>query len=362
MVTNKLASKNSHIGEPPTFDADSPIIPDHQWRTVVESAAPIVMIADLNETIIYINRVVDGYDKQEVTGKRLEEYLPPGQQIERMKKIFRQVVETGQTFSTDVSVINPMGQTLYFQSTYSPIQEKGQLARVAIWTTEVTKEKQAEMLRQEALRRLVEAQENERRNVSHELHDDIGHALTTLILRNQKMLLKTEDPSLVDDINEIQAALKRTIKQLGQIARGIHPGVIEDLGLAEALRQLVDEVKSLQHIKVDYQTMGELDGLPIPVAITFYRTIQEALNNVIKHAQASEVSIVVMLRDEHLIANIEDNGVGIKGNASSSQGLGLTYMNEKMGLFNGSLDIESTLGKGTSIQLHIPIKPWPELS
>ncbi|ANW04163.1 ATP-binding protein [Bradyrhizobium icense] len=228
--------------------------------------------------------------------------------------------------------------------------------------------KRAEAERSHLLRRLASAQEEEQRRISRELHDQIGQTVTGLSLG-----LKALEQGLAKSC-DVQAATEQVqwLEQLAaQIGRDIHrtasdlrPTAIDDLGIFRAIEAYVAEWQERYGVRVDIQTFGRDDSLPPDVAAVLYRLVQEGLTNVLKHASASKVSVVLEKKSDGLALVLEDDGVGfdpegVGRNAigrGQPPGLGLSGMKERVALLGGTIAVESTPGKGSTIFVQIPLE------
>jgi two-component system, NarL family, sensor histidine kinase UhpB len=228
--------------------------------------------------------------------------------------------------------------------------------------------KRAEAERSHLLRRLASAQEEEQRRISRELHDQIGQTVTGLSLG-----LKALEQGLAKGSNGAAATEQvRWLEQLAaQIGRDIHrtasdlrPTAIDDLGIFRAIEAYVAEWQERYGVRVDIQTFGRDNPLPADVAAVLYRLVQEGLTNVLKHAKASKVSIVLERKSDGLALVLEDDGIGFDpenlGRKASgigqASGLGLSGMKERVALLDGTIAIESAPGKGSTIFVQIPLE------
>ena len=228
--------------------------------------------------------------------------------------------------------------------------------------------KRAEAERSHLLRRLASAQEEEQRRISRELHDQIGQTVTGLSLG-----LKALEQGLAKGSNaEAATEQVRWLEQLAaQIGRDIHrtasdlrPTAIDDLGIFRAIEAYVAEWQERYGVRVDIQTFGRDNPLPPDVAAVLYRLVQEGLTNVLKHAKASKVSIVLERKADGLALVLEDDGIGfdpenfgrnVSGSGQAS-GLGLSGMKERVALLDGTIAVESAPGKGSTIFVQIPLE------
>jgi signal transduction histidine kinase len=227
--------------------------------------------------------------------------------------------------------------------------------------------KRAEAERHHLLRRLASAQEEEQRRISRELHDQIGQTVTGLSLG-----LKALEQGLAKGRHgEVATEQVRWLERLAaEIGRDIHrtasdlrPTAIDDLGIFKAIEAYVADWQERYGVRVDFQTLGRDESLPADVSAVLYRLVQEGLTNVLKHASASKVSIVLEKKREGLALVIEDDGAGfdpeIVGRPAPGggrkPGLGLSGMKERVALLGGTIAIESSPGKGSTIFVQIPL-------
>jgi PAS domain S-box-containing protein len=206
-------------------------------------------------------------------------------------------------------------------------------------------------------RRLVEIQEGERRYIASELHDEVGQALTGLTLSLQLIEKKADDPQAVRaELAEMNRMLENVLEDLHRLAIDLRPASLDHLGLAAALRQHVAMVNQKFGLTAQFEMLGIQDRLPEEMEITFYRIVQEALNNVVRHARARHVDVIIEKRDENLILVIEDDGVGFDPEVilKKSGRLGLFGMQERVEMLGGKLIIESAQGKGTTLVVEVP--------
>ncbi|MBI3472592.1 MAG: GAF domain-containing sensor histidine kinase [Candidatus Solibacter usitatus] len=221
--------------------------------------------------------------------------------------------------------------------------------------------------REEQVRQLSEhmwlVEEEERRRISRELHDDAGQSM--LLIRLQlEMLEKSLPPALADirgKLVETRDVTEKTIIEVRRIIAALSPAVLEQLGLAAALRQLANRFRQAYpcHIRL-YISPGinRLGRLRQQIEIVTYRLVQECFNNIAKHSSASTVNIHLRSSDRYLVLGVEDDGVGFEVGAALDKrnSFGLSGMRERVGLLGGQFQIESRPGEGTRISVRLPIR------
>jgi signal transduction histidine kinase len=212
----------------------------------------------------------------------------------------------------------------------------------------------SERVASDALRRVVTAQELERQRLARELHDETGQALTSILLG----LKSVEDAKSSTEAAAAAAQLRElvvsTLQDVRRLAVELRPKALDDFGLVSALERLVETFREQTGIQVDLEPRLGKDRLPPDVETTLYRITQEALTNVVKHAEARRVSIVLTRRDASISAVIEDDGRGFGKDDAGENGLGLLGMRERIALVGGRLDVESSPGSGTTLSIEVP--------
>jgi two-component system, NarL family, sensor histidine kinase DevS len=207
----------------------------------------------------------------------------------------------------------------------------------------------------DALRRVVAGQELERRRLARELHDETGQALTSILLglRSVDEAGSSDDiRSAVGDLRELVVA---TLQDVRRLAVQLRPKALDDFGLVPALERLVQTFSETSGIEVDLEAQLGEKRLPSEVETTLYRIVQEALTNVVKHAEATTVSILLVRRDASATAVIEDNGRGFDLDEPNPDSLGLEGMRERVELHDGRLTVETSPGAGTTLAVEVPL-------
>jgi len=206
----------------------------------------------------------------------------------------------------------------------------------------------------DALRRVVAGQEVERRRLARELHDETGQALTSILLglRAVEEAGNVEVQKSVSDVRELVVA---TLQDVRKLALQLRPAVLDDFGLVPALERLAQTYSETTGIAVELEAgLGE-HRLPAEVETTLYRIVQEALTNVVKHADAGKVSVLLVRREGSVTAVIEDDGRGFDPGNTREDGLGLLGMRERVELHDGRLKIEAAQGSGTTLVVEMPL-------
>jgi PAS domain S-box-containing protein len=227
---------------------------------------------------------------------------------------------------------------------------------------EIAARQVAETSRQELLQRLATADEAQRRRIARELHDQMGQHLAALGLGLQSL------QSAAPELSALQPRLEQLIELTGDLGREVHhlalelrPTALDDLGLYTALTNYAENWSVRSGAQVDFQHIPpEADRLPPEVETVLYRVVQEALTNVLKHAEAGHVSVILQRSHDQVSVVVEDDGRGfdpeaLTGLSPTHPRLGLLGMRERIALVHGTLTVESAPGQGTTLFARIPV-------
>ena len=215
---------------------------------------------------------------------------------------------------------------------------------------------QARLIQRDALRRVVRAQEDERRRLARELHDETGQALTSILLGLKSLEDLDDVAALGQGVAALRERVVATLQDVRRLAVELRPAALDDFGLEAALERLTAGFAEQTGLKVELESRLQDDRLPEEVETVLYRIVQEALTNIVKHAQASRVSIVVTQKPGAVGAVIEDDGRGFDPDQSVDGGIGLIGMRERVALLDGSMTIETAPGKGTTLVIEVPVR------
>lgn len=207
---------------------------------------------------------------------------------------------------------------------------------------------------------LLTAQEEDRRRISRDLHDDVNQRLAMLAMDLRRM---EKDPSGDPDdlrarIRMISDRLTSVSDDVRQMAYRFHPSILDDLGLVKAVRRLVDEFSARTRIPCTYVHKDPVTVLPAEATICVYRIVQESLSNIARHAEASQVEVELICEDDVVGLSVRDNGKGFDSGPSAQVGghLGLLSMKERVRLAKGDFRLESRPGGGTHIRVDVPLR------
>jgi signal transduction histidine kinase len=220
---------------------------------------------------------------------------------------------------------------------------------------------QREILRGELFRRVVAAQEAERQRIARDLHDETGQSLTAIGmgLRGLSGRLGTRNKDGVKILHQLETLTTDSLRELERLISDLRPSHLDDLGLSAALRWYAGQIQEQASISIRVDITGEEKDLDEAMKITIFRIIQESLNNIIKHAQASHVNIHLGYEERNVSIDVRDNGIGFdldqaKEKRTHRPSLGLAGMQERAALLGGNVSIQSRPGYGTEVEALIP--------
>jgi signal transduction histidine kinase len=239
------------------------------------------------------------------------------------------------------------------------LAEKHSIAMVnsQLYTDLLQREKELEILSSAR----VQAQDDERRRIAREIHDGLGQMLTAIKF-NLEILedMITPGKDERERIDDMKNLLDSVMKEAREISYNLMPSVLDDFGLAPALQLLSEQFANRTNVKVQFQAHGITDRFDPNLEIGLYRIAQESLNNISKHAEATEVNLQIINHNNGIRLVIEDNGKGITTQpslirATGKGGMGLPGMRERASSIGGSLTIDSTPNNGTLITVEVPL-------
>jgi signal transduction histidine kinase len=222
-----------------------------------------------------------------------------------------------------------------------------------------------EKARLSLIERIVQAQEDERKSISRELHDHFGQSLLALLLEVQSgckyHLSRCENAQVPGSLCfNIEKTIRNIIEEVHRLAWGMRPSILDDYGLESALARHIEEVSKNAGLQIDFQFISPdgLQRLPIRIEVPLFRIAQEAITNIIRHAKAHLASVVMLRQIHEITMLVEDDGQGFDMGMvkeKDDQCLGLMGMRERVNLLGGSFVIEAGQGEGTRIRIRIPL-------
>jgi PAS domain S-box-containing protein len=332
---------------------------------LLDAVRQAVIATDMSGHIVYWNLFAEqlyGWKASEVKGKIVVDVLLPEERRHLGYEALARWPGSGPKKESEWLLTRRDGSRVLVKSTPTPIlDEKGTMVGVAAISWDIAEEKRLEeerRQRREQLetlsRRLLEAQESERRRLAHELHDDFGQLLTAIRLN---VRAAPKNPARLDEAMNL---VDQAIAQVRSLALELRPSILDDLGLVAALRWLLDRQAERAGYAGDVRASVPQGRLPAAIETSCFRLAQEALTNVVRHAEARHVSVQVEAGEEEIEIVVRDDGKGFdvpraRENAVHGASLGLLSMEERVALAGGRLEVQSAPGKGTTVKATFPL-------
>jgi PAS domain S-box-containing protein len=327
---------------------------DLPWQ--LSDASPVAIeLFDLNGIILYINNAAAlRYAKpaDELEGINIWS-LYPASQVTHRKTIVNQAINTG----LPVQFTNQWGEQ-WVNMLICPIAGvAGKIEKIVIYTYDISRQINAEERLKLMSLQLFTNQEDERRRIAQDLHDDIGQSMTALILH-----LKAIQSDIVSGRREASDQIQETIRivedmmrHIRQVLHELRPPSFGTTPFVKVLEGLCSSMSLFTGLRVDFSSQEQLPPMSNTQSITLYRLVQEGINNVVKHAKAESIWINLEYVDGEVSISLEDDGQGFDISHGSNYGIGLDGLRERFLDLGGNLHIESAVGKGTRLYGSLPI-------
>ncbi len=334
---------------------------EERFRLLVKQS-PVPTLVIEKSVIVYVNDAVLGLLKSErandILGKSLLSFVDDYSKPFAEQRVAEFIAKNKPLPVTELKLKRFDEKSIETEVSAIPIMYSGNPAALVV-ISDVTQAKQAEEVLREVPRKIIEAQESERRRFARELHDGVNQVLFN-VKGSIEILERKVIPVLnngITNLSHIIEPLKDAMKEIQRVSRNLRPSSLDDFGLGAAVRSMAEDFSSRTHIRShtsgfpQYRLMPELE-------LAVFRIVQEALNNIEKHSMATDIIIECVENESSLFITVSDDGVGINLERLSghlnSAGVGLTTMKERAKLVGGSLTIGSAKVKGTQILVQVP--------
>jgi len=337
---------------------------EERYRELFENAKDAIYVHDLSGRYTSVNRAAEklsGYTREEIMGKHFSNFVAPRNLKEVRINLCRKLDEEHETIY-EVSMVTKDRRMVPLEVSSRLIYENGVAIGVQGVARDITDRKRAQEALKTYSRRLIEAQEAERQHIARELHDEIGQVLTAVKINLQSLRGLSPAPAWIPPLDESIGTVDEALGQVRKLSIELRPALLDDLGLSAALRWYVDRYTQRTGIRAEVINGFEDDSrLPRELETACFRIAQEALTNVVRHAQAGHVSVELERSRERVLLTIIDDGVGfdvaeLLSSAPAVATLGLVGMEERAQALSGKIEIESALQEGTRIRASFPLK------
>lgn len=328
-----------------------------QIRALINATKDSVIMVDSDGFIITANKIAAkrfGFPLEEIIDKNIFDLIPKNF-AKGQKKTIKEITTTEQ-----IVTFQDYAENYVYDITLYPIKgNPNQKGRVAVFAKDITELKKAEKQISSLTKKIIQAQENERKKIALDLHDHVAQNLSFLKITADS-IKNFKDNDFGKKIQILSRGLKDSISDIRHISYDLRPPNLDELGLVKAIYQHCEEVSSKHKIKIDFKSAGmENIYLNYDIEINIFRIIQEALNNILKHSKADTARVRLIASYPRVIVRINDNGKGFHLNSkpdlnASGKKMGILGMKERVSLIGGKMEINSSPGSGTKIVAEIP--------
>lgn len=207
--------------------------------------------------------------------------------------------------------------------------------------------------------KIIEAQEEERKRISREIHDGPAQTMANILLRSEliERTYKTGDvDGALTEIQNLRKLIRGSLSEVRRIIYDLRPMALDDLGLIPTLKKYIENVAEENKVRIEFKELGDKKKLKKHYEVALFRLIQESLQNVFKHAQATSIIVKIEIANEYVTMLVKDNGKGFETSNKKDKSFGLIGMRERVEILEGEIKIKSQLNKGTSIYIKLPLK------
>jgi PAS domain S-box-containing protein len=338
---------------------------EERYRELFENAKDAIYVHDLKGTYTSINRAAEllsGYTREEIIGRNFADFIAPEHISEMRKKLCMKLRQQGET-TYEIAVVTKEGHKVPVEVSSRSIYENGVPVGVQGTARDITERKRAQEALQMFSRQLIETQEQERRRIALELHDQIGQVLTVVKMNLTSVERVCPTPEAAPYIKDNMDLVDEALRLVRDLSIDLRPLLLDDLGLVAALRWYVDRYAARTGVGADFhvELPNEDDRCSRDIETACFRIVQEALTNISRHARAKHVTIRLTEDKSDLLLRVNDDGLGFDLNALQTRTpraatLGLLGMQERASAAGGTIEINSAMSKGTEIRLRFPIK------
>lgn len=337
---------------------------EERYRELFENAKDAIYVHDLTGTYTSINRAAEllsGYTREEILGRNFADFIAPEHIGEVRERLCTKLATKGET-TYEVEVITKDGQTVPVEVSSRSIYENDVLVGVQGTARDITERKRAQEALQMFSRQLIETQEQERRRIALELHDQIGQVLTAVKMNLTSVQRACPAPEASPYIKDNMDLVDEALRLVRDLSIDLRPLLLDDFGLVAALRWYLDRYAKRTGVGSDFHVVlpNNADRFSRDIETACFRIVQEALTNIGRHAQAKYVSIQLTGNKSDLFLTVKDDGIGFDPNLLRTREpraatLGLLGMQERASAAGGIIEIDSGPSKGTEIRLRFPI-------
>lgn len=331
--------------------------PGPLWEAVCRTSGDYIVVVDREGTIVFANRVGDGYTTDQVIDRSMLQFTVPESAVQ-LSRMVQEVFETAEPRSLETTVRGIGGELLFFSIRLGPVHVAGQVGAVIMCCEDILALKNSERKlehERNLLRRLLEIQERERQLVSYEIHDGLAQYLAGALMHLQACQYACP-PAAAHEFDESLRLLQAAAEESRRLIGGLRPPALDELGLVEAVESLVEDArKEIREVSFTHALPGA--RLPPQLETSVFRIVQEGIGNARKHAHARHLRIDLSRSADSLRILVADDGRGFDPTRVPEERFGLEGIRQRSRLLGGEPRITSAPGAGTTIEVVLPAPP-----
>jgi len=336
------------------------------YRYLFENASDAMWVHDMEGNIVDANKACEkltGYTPEELIGMTVTKFLVSGEYLDLAREVRRRLL-AGEDIAQpyELQLLRRDGAIRVVTIATSPLIIDGKVRGFQHVARDITEERQLRENMRFYVQQVTRAQEDERKRIARELHDDVSPSLLLLVQRLDALVLNSRprsSKSLTEGLEDLHHQIIKALEGLRHCAQDLRPRILDDLGLVAALEWMTEEMVKNYRIDAHVEVIGIERSLPDEEQLVLFRIVQEALSNTRRHAEASRAWVTLEFGDDKTTLTVKDNGKGFElppriGDLASTGKLGLAGMQERAQLINGKLTLKSQPGKGTTVTVEVP--------
>jgi PAS domain S-box-containing protein len=336
---------------------------EERYRELFENSRDAIYVHDLTGRYVSVNRAAEeltGFSRDEILGRHYSNFIAP-EHLKQARENFCVTLDVPVPTTYEADVVCKNGSRKPVEVCSRVIHKDGAPIGIQGTLRDLTEGKKARDVLQNYSRRLLQAHEAERQHIARELHDEIGQILTAVKLNLQSVKDARRGDESLPRVDEGIEIVDEALTKIRELSLELRPSLLDDLGLAAALRWYVERFTNRSGIVATVTGDSEIGRIPHDVETACFRIAQEALTNTARHAGATKASVKIERHNGVLCLDISDNGAGFDSDrylhgSSSASALGLRGIQERTLAIRGRVEINSAPRKGTQISVRVPLK------
>lgn len=326
------------------------VLSEERLRIIFDNVEDVVCTFNEEGRLESVNRTTQGLTQEDVIGSHVLDYYPDPEREKIVQANLNKLIMEGQPFTMDTHFVGQDGTSKWYSNRYAAVFENNKFTKGIIITRDITGQKEEEKA---IMAGMLQGQEVERKRLAAEMHDGIGQILAAISielsqLSHKNAMIRSEE------LGSVSSKVQSAISEVRIISHALKPDVLENFGLVPAIQEVVDSASTPIGPEVSFNHIDVQRRFDESIEINVYRSLQELITNCLKHANAQDIFITLILDEGKLILTVEDDGLGFK--EKDPTGIGINNVKSRIALIGGTVTIDSSEGKGSLINIEVPIE------